>query len=406
MSLEEDNATAMPIENSPTKNGETEHHQSPSKKRKMGITEVQKQALVENLQLEIAERARKLRSNYNIHAQSLRTRIEIRVNRIPMSLRKMKMGDLLQKYSPSSSTSQGQLPSAIAPSTSSKPVARGPPVPEKDNAPERTATASPQKVYPMAPPPPSARPVKRRSNEMAGGDKENEIEHVVENPKKRSRANPPAAIATNPPTHVLSPTSSNTRTLPRNNPPPPAMTPGSIRSGIARTGPVSPTKGTASTSNLLHSVVRPTASRPPIPVFSPRKPTLASTAGSSSITASARKRGATVGAGPPLAISRSGTRTANTRRVSGTSESSEGSTSTVIKHKRPATAPGDRPPPPKASATSTTTARKAGAAVVNSLKKAGGVASGSTTAATKKAAAAASGGSKSGTAGRVLRKRA
>ncbi|KAK4170386.1 Borealin N terminal-domain-containing protein [Cladorrhinum sp. PSN259] len=396
MPIEEDNAAAMPIEKTPSKTSEMDLSQSPLKKRKMGITAVQKQALVENLQLEIAERARKLRSNYNIHAQSLRTRIEIRVNRIPMSLRKMKMGDLIQKYS--SSSSQGQPPS----SSNTKPAARGPPVPEKDRAPERTAPA--QKVYPMAPPPPSARPVKRRSDEMSGGDKENEVEHV-ENLKKRPRANT-AVVASNPPTHVLSPASSNTRTLPRNNPA--VMTPGtgSIRTGISRLagGPVSPTKGTTSTTNLLHSVVRSTASRPPIPVFSPRKPTLSSTAPSSSITASARKRGATVaGTAPPPAISRPGTRTGNARRVSGTSESSEGSTSTVVKHKRPATAPGDRPPPPKASATSTTTAKKVGAGVVNSLKK--GVSS-ATAATGKKTTASAGGKSGSGTAGRVLRKRA
>ena len=70
----------------------------------------------------VTERARKLRANYNIHAQSLRTRIEIRVNRIPLSLRRLTMGELLDKYS----KEPQQKPSA------NTGVARGPPVPAKD----------------------------------------------------------------------------------------------------------------------------------------------------------------------------------------------------------------------------------------------------------------------------------
>lgn len=101
----------------------------------------------------VAERARKLRSNYNIHAQSLRTRIEIRVNRIPMSLRRMKMEDLLQRYS---SDTQSSTSSA---NTTAKPQQRGPPVPEKDRSPERPVTSRP--VYQIAPPP-AARPKRRR----------------------------------------------------------------------------------------------------------------------------------------------------------------------------------------------------------------------------------------------------
>ncbi len=75
----------------------------------------------------VTERARKLRANYNLHAQSLRTRIEIRINRIPMSLRRAKMGDLLIKYS---KDQQRKIEKAAASS-------RPPPVPEKDNPPTR-----------------------------------------------------------------------------------------------------------------------------------------------------------------------------------------------------------------------------------------------------------------------------
>ena len=85
---------------------------SPIKKQAM-ITQRQKQALIDNLQLEskssqvsawfvlmfaVTERARKLRAQYALQAQSLRTRVELRVNRIPTALRKANMGELLQKY--------------------------------------------------------------------------------------------------------------------------------------------------------------------------------------------------------------------------------------------------------------------------------------------------------------------
>ena len=46
----------------------------------------------------VTERARKLRAQYALQAQSLRTRIELRVNRIPKSLRKANMGELLERY--------------------------------------------------------------------------------------------------------------------------------------------------------------------------------------------------------------------------------------------------------------------------------------------------------------------
>ncbi|KAL4749504.1 hypothetical protein BDW72DRAFT_177957 [Aspergillus terricola var. indicus] len=70
---------------------------SPPKKR-MRITRSQKQALMDNLQLEITERARKLRAQYALQAQDLRARIERRVNRIPVILRKANMGELLEKH--------------------------------------------------------------------------------------------------------------------------------------------------------------------------------------------------------------------------------------------------------------------------------------------------------------------
>jgi hypothetical protein len=44
------------------------------------------------------ERAAKLRAQYALQAQSLRMRLEMRVNRIPVALRKMTIGELLEKY--------------------------------------------------------------------------------------------------------------------------------------------------------------------------------------------------------------------------------------------------------------------------------------------------------------------
>lgn len=100
----------VPVKDEPT----TPTDRSPIKKRKAGITLQQKKTLIENLQLEsmcscnaarllvlifiVTERARRLRAQYHLQAQGLRSRIEIRVNRIPTALRKMKMGDLLLKY--------------------------------------------------------------------------------------------------------------------------------------------------------------------------------------------------------------------------------------------------------------------------------------------------------------------
>ncbi|KAK4178624.1 Borealin N terminal-domain-containing protein [Triangularia setosa] len=380
-----------------------EARRSPVKTRRMGVTAAQKQALIENLQLEITERARKLRSNYNIHAQSLRTRIEIRVNRIPMSLRKMKMGDLLNRYS---NQQHQQRP----------PVAgylKGPPVPEKD--------PNPSKVYPPRaggvtyPAASAAGAPKRRSHEMTGGDKENETDTIA-NPKKRPRAEQPSSQAPPNPlsrsqnNNVLSPTSSNTRTVPRNNN---TTTPGNtIRSGIARPtaggAAVSPTKGTTTTSHSLNNTINrppPSISRPGTSASARKMNFSSSTSTSASSSAVKRKRAATAAA-PAPAPAKSGTaRTGQQqqRRISGTSESSEGSTSTVIR-KRPATAPGERPPITKAMGGNGHAKSKSGmvAAGEGTGKKAATVG----TAAGKKVVAAAGKMGTTGSAGRVLRKRA
>lgn len=138
--------------------------ESPRKRQKTGISMSQKQALIDNLQLEstfppprastasrarmsinasiVTERARKLRAQYNLQAQGLRTRIEIRVNRIPMALRKAKMGELADKYK------NGQHPqlSRSTPSALPTSFARPPPVPEKDTPVARTISQTASNV--------------------------------------------------------------------------------------------------------------------------------------------------------------------------------------------------------------------------------------------------------------------
>ena len=102
--------------------------QSPRQKT-VTITQGQKQALIDNLQLEgklqnnaiihcasatysyaVTERARKLRAQYALQAQSLRTRIELRVNRIPTSIRKANMGELFAKYQERKQQAQQIIP--------------------------------------------------------------------------------------------------------------------------------------------------------------------------------------------------------------------------------------------------------------------------------------------------------
>ncbi|KAK0936359.1 hypothetical protein LTR29_012032 [Friedmanniomyces endolithicus] len=94
---------APPSMTIPTQTDEPTHtppERSPMADRTLaaGITQAQKQALIDNLQLEITERARKLRAQYALQAQGLRTRLEMRVNRIPQALRQRKMGDLLAEH--------------------------------------------------------------------------------------------------------------------------------------------------------------------------------------------------------------------------------------------------------------------------------------------------------------------
>ncbi|MCJ1470816.1 hypothetical protein MMC07_009463 [Pseudocyphellaria aurata] len=219
---------------------------SSPRKKAVRITQGQKQALIDNLQLEgdtnssyaflkkatdyasVTERARKLRAQYALQAQSLRTRIELRINRIPKSLRSANMGELVAKHLEKTK----EIDNSGPPASESTNLASKQPKEERPlPIPNTTKPASTARL----------RGTKRKSDEMEDADKENAVSHVepLPNPKKRTK---PATIAgtrqaTNPST-VLSPKSSNSRTLPHSPLRPPLGSP--QKSYISR--PVSPLK--------------------------------------------------------------------------------------------------------------------------------------------------------------------
>ncbi|MCJ1295398.1 hypothetical protein MMC34_006960 [Xylographa carneopallida] len=176
---------------------------SPIKRRRAMITQGQKQALFDNLQLEITERARKLRAQYALQAQSLRTRVESRVNRIPKNLRTAKMGELLLKYAESIQRDEEASVKATIKPVPTKPIEKS------------IANADLQAVKSELPSP--TRGAKRSSDTLETADKENaiDIDQPIPNPKKRNQtaATVPSRQVTNP-SSVLSPKSSNSRTLP------------------------------------------------------------------------------------------------------------------------------------------------------------------------------------------------
>ncbi|KAJ4165597.1 hypothetical protein LMH87_007221 [Akanthomyces muscarius] len=327
----------VPVKEEPT----TPTERSPIKKRQAGITLHQKQTLIENLQLEVTERARRLRAQYNLQAQGLRSRIEIRVNRIPTALRKMKMEDLLLKY-----LHQEQ-------------AAMRPPVPAKDG-PVSRSTAQKHSSRPN-----TARSNKRLSTEISGGDKENEIDG--EAMKKRVRA----AMQDNSvrPTQVLSPTSSNSRLAHREIPTSPTKSylsrPGSpLKAGGARSA-------ASATTMLSNMVEKAKAAR----AAGSRKVTTSSSTASSRGAAPAPASAAKTRRAAPAKQQPARPATRTGRRISAHSETSEASNGTVVRK-------------PVASKASTATTKKS---VMGSIRK--GVANSRATAPT------------TSSSGRVLRKR-
>jgi hypothetical protein len=197
---------------------------SPARK-KTKITQSQKQALIDNLQLEITERARGLRAHFALQCADLRARVERRINRIPMALRKAKMGDLLEKHSqqaPSKTTNTSASQAAMAAILPLKSQER--PLPFVPRSP---TTKLPSPIRSVQQPLSSTpRGKKRKTSDIViAADKESEAEQklvqedklpVQKNPKRAKTATGARNVSrTNQPGSVLSPKSHNSRTLPQ-----------------------------------------------------------------------------------------------------------------------------------------------------------------------------------------------
>ncbi|MCJ1368458.1 hypothetical protein MMC16_007602 [Acarospora aff. strigata] len=206
---------------------------SPARKT-MQMTQAQKQALIDNLQLEITDRARKLRAQYAQQAQSLRSRLEFRLHRIPTSLRKANMGELLAKYNDMVKAKEDNVTSTISESTAitkDKPASKT----SSDTKASINTHVTIGKDLPHNSPA-QTRGMKRKSDDF---DKENHPTtnttttatralHPLTNPKKRVKPTPPTTAPTTgppatrtasrvlsrtkpPPSTILSPKTSNTR---------------------------------------------------------------------------------------------------------------------------------------------------------------------------------------------------
>ncbi|KAF3391533.1 hypothetical protein F1880_007896 [Penicillium rolfsii] len=172
--------------------------------KKLRLTQSQKQALIDNLQLEITERARKLRAQYALQANDLRSRLERRVNRIPISLRKANMGELFEKHS-----APAQVTSPIRRISPAK-VSRAPmsidqalsPSSTRDGRTRRTSTEghfSDKENAPAAGTPEGLKNPKRRGKAPAVGGASRVVSQEVRGHEHR----------------ILSPKSLNSRTYPQ-----------------------------------------------------------------------------------------------------------------------------------------------------------------------------------------------
>ncbi|ODH51910.1 hypothetical protein GX48_01921 [Paracoccidioides brasiliensis] len=340
---------------------------SPTRKR-LKITHNQKQALIDNLQLEITERARKLRAQYALQAQDLRGRIERRINRIPMALRKANIGELLAKHSESTNADDA-VKMSKATAKSSKATATS----ETGNATVSTTRTT--------------RGVKRTSDVMLASDKENapfqDPVHVpLSNPKKRGTPNAhpghPRVLSQFTETGVLSPKSSNSRTFPQS---PLRNVTGKSQQHLSNLRPSSPLKAascmksagpgfTAMVENASTRATRGAAGAgtrkvsPNSDATGTRRKTTAKSTASTTTTRA-----------PP---SRPTTRQRNTRRNSADSTASNTSSgTTVVKMMRRGTAGSQkasaatskRAAVPRGQApTATSTAKKASAAAAKTLE--------------------------------------
>jgi hypothetical protein len=303
----------------------------------------------------VTERARHLRAHYALQSSDLRSRIERRINRIPMNLRKANMGELLLKYSEiranqSNSTGLETAPATHSTTTANVPVPRSRPLPSIPQHPS-SKPSSPVRLAASV-----SHPARHVSNDEIhiASDKENDdnagpstdIPSTLKNPKrvKVGGPTPRATSRTGKPTSVLSPKSHNSRTLPQ-----------------------SPIKDYQSPTRHQSYIARPTS---PLKPASPLK--TAASAATSAISASlyGMVEHAKRGAG------------ATTRGLTRTASKEKGTASKTAKvmgpPPRPAPQPHQQPEPPRtissasshsnlsstsASSTSTTVVKKGGRAV-------------------------------------------
>ncbi|KAI9885525.1 MAG: hypothetical protein M1823_002664 [Watsoniomyces obsoletus] len=166
-------------------------------KQPAAITREQKQGLIDNLQLEVTERARKLRAQYALQAQGLRTRIEMRINRIPAAIRKMTMGELLAKHDAEEASRAFKTAAAKAATANPvmKPAVKPAPVPAPKT---QVNVEKPKKEEEAEAALPRTRGTKRASDEMkdANADQENVPHADLPNPKKRTKASTTAKTTT------------------------------------------------------------------------------------------------------------------------------------------------------------------------------------------------------------------
>ncbi|KAI7163631.1 hypothetical protein KC349_g1157 [Hortaea werneckii] len=336
-SIHEDTAEAQTPEQSPAKT-------------MTGITEAQKQALVDNLQLEITERARKLRTQSAMQAQGLRTRLEMRVNRIPQGLRKRNIQDLLDEHA----QREKPQPAPPVPATNTEPT-KAPVVPSKS---------------------PLRKSLKRQSDHISTADDKENTElppNDLPNPKKRAKTAATTTAANPKPA---------SRTASRKVPAPPGIL--SPRSHNSRTLPKSP--------------IKPTGEKEPSKFLSPTKATTTTVASGPGSRAPSRAQQQQPNSKRPV----SRTSTATTRRSAGsTGTTIVKSSSAASQNQPPAPAPvvkkgPGRPATAKQSAVSTAAAKTAAAAGVGSKKGA---------AAKKENLAPGAATAGTGATGRTLRKR-
>lgn len=245
----------------------------------------------------VTERARKLRAQYALHAQGLRSRLEMRINRIPLALREKNIMDLVNQHAQPATAKAPAPKPALVLSERSPEKPRG--IATTDSRPTSRGTKRSRCVLAYR----YASPVSLLlcSDEMS--NKENQQQHDIDlnNPKKRTKTaaapSSSAAAGTRPvsrgklnPMTILSPKSPNSRTLPQSplrNPLSPS------KSFIGR--PASPLK--PSTTASIASTLNPGPNK-----LTKRATSRQATNGPTAVASTAGgrgKRGATATMAPP-----------------------------------------------------------------------------------------------------------